>query len=1123
MATKKTDDLNESTKDQEKLDDAQDAMAAAGLTISYEDNDQQVDDSKETESNVEKLTKTEMSESDEEEKESENILDSVLDSPEFDENQETVSTPNISSKSSDNKEDENLIVKTSDKKPEVSEAKEETSNNTFDDFDLDDQKMDNNEVDSGFSDFRDVPDTNIIIKFIDQTTNNSRIKTLMGQPSSTADYTTANDIQQHINAGYEIIKDETGGKQPVFGKENKTYSVLMKHKLEKVSRSKVVTETIEYSMSDDTIAPDDHVNTLEFEQEGSKDLVTDRITWNAKPIKKTFPEVKSPTIKGYKCDTPVVKPIDVVLSTDTFNTDLDIKRTINYIAEQQVIVLKFVDKTSHITRTKTLHGSTNKHSGYYATDTIDQFLNHGYDLLKDDTNGQELIYDDQTGQNQVYTIELKHKIKRLTPDDSYNDIKNRDEHDNLIHIVKRDIIFRTPSLLPDIDPISQSAEFTRDAILDLVTGHVEYGDWSDSTTLEEVIPDKIKGYKPTPEKVPEIKVSYNSKNQTIHVGYTAEPKKIKVIYYDTVLNKPYKTRVLQGKSDENSHYLTADMIKECRKKGYSIINDPTNGDELIFDRDQDNQTVAIELGHLTRKVDSEHAINPVNHKDLTRELIKYVTRHINFDTPLSVKSVKPVSQTLKFIRTGETDLITGETKYNDFTEAKDFESVEVPEITGYEATLDGETIDKVPEKSITGEQDSYDVKVVYKPELQTVDLVIFDEDADKEIVNKKLQGYTNEVIKFNKRQLLLNLKNKHFKVIADDFNIKTYPTKSPVECKITVKHEHAKLTVDKSHNPISGFDEINQLTKTENYEIKYLYHTGKEAAKPIHVTLSSKRDGDLDLVSGDIKFGRWVETTKMADKVSPTIEGFTPSQKVVTQDDLVNNDSPVIEINYFANYQVIVFNFYCDQKLVKKAPAKIGLNDKKAHPVHKLVKEVTDLGYGIDANQNYPDVVKYDPTLSDTRKYNINVHETFDTSTDTKDVTRTITITMPDNSMRTIIQTATLKRTLTTSNVTKKVSYGIWNQSLWDAIIPAKVNNLEPSITKLSEKTVTSNTKSETINITYRKPKDPEPEVKPAQTPVKRKQEKKPSFFNRLFHRNVNDSNNNDQKALPAPDYSQNN
>ena len=71
---------------------------------------------------------------------------------------------------------------------------------------------------------------NIIIKFIDQTTNNSRIKTLMGQPSSTADYTTANDIQQHINAGYEIIKDETGGKQPVFGKENKTYSVLMKHK-----------------------------------------------------------------------------------------------------------------------------------------------------------------------------------------------------------------------------------------------------------------------------------------------------------------------------------------------------------------------------------------------------------------------------------------------------------------------------------------------------------------------------------------------------------------------------------------------------------------------------------------------------------------------------------------------------------------------------------------------------------------------------------------------------------------------------------------------------------------------------------------------------------------------------
>lgn len=1084
-----------------------DAMADAGLSISYEDDDNTK--SNDTKINYTNTNVTDSVDSDTDANEAADILDKVL------------NTNKQSSKSRQSeKSDQNINIDHQNTDVVDNHETTDTSDNTQLDSTVNNFTFEDEQLDSApaFSDFTDVPDTNIIIKFIDQTNNDSRIKTLMGQPSTTADYTTEADIRQHISNGYEIIKDETNGKQPIFGKSNKTYRIIMKHKLEDVSRTKVVTEKIDYSMSDDTIAPDEKINTLEFEQKGTKDLVTNRITWDNKAITKEFPQVKSPVIKGYECDTPVLKSIPVTLTIDNFNTSLDIKKTINYIAEPQKIILKFVDKTSNLVRTKPLHGSTNKHSGYYATDTIDQFLNRGYQLIKDETNGQELVYDNNTNQDQVYTIELKHKTKRLTPDDSFNDIKNRDEHDNLVHVVKREIVFRTPNLLPDIDPITQTAEFTRDAVLDLVTGHINYGEWSDSTVFDEVIPDKLNGYQATPAVIKKEAVSYDTKNQTIHVGYTAKPKKIQVIYYDTLKKEPIKTITLQGKSDENSHYLTNDAIMQYRHKGYSVLDDPTDGNELIFDRDQTDQKVIIKLGHLTRKVDLEHPINPVTHKDLRNELSKHVTRTIEFEVPKNQTPIQKQTQTVGFTRTGETDLITGETQFADFTESKSFAEIKTPNIEGYKAILNDKEITTIPEETITGNDSNYTLSVKYNPTQQSINLIIYDTDEQDEIVNKTLTGYTNAPINFNKAQLLKNLANKHYKVINDDFHLTKFPVKSPVTCKITVKHQHLTLTVDKPYNPLKDYDYTDQLTRKSTFEIQYVYHhTGEEAAPSMHKELSFKRNADLDLVTGDIDYGEWQETTQMSNIVSPTVDHYTPSKKVITHNDLANSDNTVITVEYYANHQAIVFKYYCNKRLVKTAPAKISLKDKKNHSVDSLIKEVTDLGYAIDDHQHYPNVVHYDSNLNDKRVYDINVHETFTKSTNTKDIIREITVTMPDNNMRVIKQITTLKQPVTTSNVTKKVSYGTWNQGLWDAITPATVNGLKPSIDKLPQKTVNSETKSETINITYRKDSVSTETTEPKREEVKQEKDK-PSFFDRLFHRKNNDDSY--QKALPAPNKS---
>ena len=98
-----------------------------------------------------------------------------------------------------------------------------------------------------------------------------------------------------------------------------------------VSRTKIITETVHYKYSDGTTAKPDVQKTVTLTQTGSKDPVTDKITWGEWSTD-NYPKVDSPTIKGYTPDktsvakTPATKDEDVTV-TYTKNDSTTVSRT----------------------------------------------------------------------------------------------------------------------------------------------------------------------------------------------------------------------------------------------------------------------------------------------------------------------------------------------------------------------------------------------------------------------------------------------------------------------------------------------------------------------------------------------------------------------------------------------------------------------------------------------------------------------------------------------------------------------------------------------------------------------------------------------------------------------------
>ena len=260
------------------------------------------------------------------------------------------------------------------------------------------------------------------------------------------------------------------------------------------------------------------------------------INWKGTDGQSTdLPELAVPQKEGY------IASVEKVPVQATTATDEDYEYVVKYTAIQKAKTT-FVDEkgnaipgVAEITEQGGSETPLTKEADVKAK--IAELENKGYELVSN-TYPEGGKFDTDKDTDQEFKVTLKAKEVTVTPDQPKTpgtpvDPNNPDgpkypaglEEKNLNKTVTRTITYvyadGTPVLNEDGTPktVTQEAKFTREAKVNLVTGEVTYGDWSEAKDLAEVKSPVVKGYLADKATVPATKVTADSENTKEVVTY----------------------------------------------------------------------------------------------------------------------------------------------------------------------------------------------------------------------------------------------------------------------------------------------------------------------------------------------------------------------------------------------------------------------------------------------------------------------------------------------------------------------------------------------------------------------------------------------------------------------------
>ena len=541
-------------------------------------------------------------------------------------------------------------------------------------------------------------------------------------------YTTANNIAGYQDNGYELVSDSTNGTEIILDhvtNQDQNFEVHLKHTYttvteenpaepgsainknqdgvkypegtDKASLGRNVTRTITYTMKDGSKAPETVIETLHFKQDKTIDKVTGQVVDSKWSENQDFKDVASPAVQGYTPDKATVSNKNIVYSTEDFS------KTVTYTPDPQKAVVTYMDKTTGaVIKAQELNGVTNAKSGYTTAQTIQELKDNGYAFVSDDTEGKEIIYDNVDDKDQAYTVVLEHTYTTLTEDNPAEPgkaiNKNQDgvkypegtDKAGLGKDVRRFISYSSPDGSQTPGPVDSILHFTATKVVDNVTGQVVSTEWSPAQDYDDVTSMGIKGYTPTKSIVSNKGVTYDQADITESVIYNPDAQKATITFVDSVTGKTVKVKNLDGKSNASSSYTTAKDLAALKAKGYILVSDETNGQEIVFDdEDSINQSYVVKLAH--RIDDSEEK--------------KAVTRTIKLHEPNGVTTVTQVAYSTRNVKT---DAVTGKKTYGEWTQGK-WKAYDTPEVPGYTAT-----ISQIAEASVDGDTKDKTIDVYYK-------------------------------------------------------------------------------------------------------------------------------------------------------------------------------------------------------------------------------------------------------------------------------------------------------------------------------------------------------------------------------------------------------------------------
>ena len=552
-----------------------------------------------------------------------------------------------------------------------------------------------------------------------------------------------------------------------------------------------------------------------------------------------------------------------------------------YSPDKQHMTITYVDDTTGETlKTVTKDGVSDGSANYNTKNDIDGYKAQHYNIVSDSTNGHDLVFDHNDNVDQHYEVHLSHAT---------HSIDDQTTKSEAIHYV-----YQNGSKAAN--DYTNQVHFTRDGYHDEVTNEDHWNAWTPAQQEFALVKSpEIQGYTPDKLVVEKSTVNPTDKDIEITVTYNADKQAAHVIYIDKTTNTTLASNDLSGKSDKDSGYNTQKQIGDYQNKHYVLTSDETNGKNVVFDHNDNDQTYHVYFVHGTQDV---------NHQDDVTETVDYKFENGETAQPT-------VTQTKHFSEGGVKDLVTGKIAWDEAKPQK-FDDVTTPAISGYTPDKD-----KVAGSTVKFGDKDIEVTVTYHNNAQKASVTYIDDKTGKTLKVDNLNGVTNAKSGYTTKAAIDTYTGLGYTLVSDDTNGKevVFDSDDAVDQAFTVHLSHGTTTVtpDNPGHPGEPLDPDNPdgpkyPDGTEEYQVKrtgtqiihYVGASDKTAADNKQ-TFIFTREITFDNVTGKIisKTPWNVQSYTFGKVDTPVIPGYHADKAVaggetVTPDDL----NKVITVTY---------------------------------------------------------------------------------------------------------------------------------------------------------------------------------------------------------------------------------
>ena len=590
-------------------------------------------------------------------------------------------------------------------------------------------------------------------------------------------------------------------------------------------------------------------------------------------------DVTLPTIAGFVPFINGVAVTDYTFNPTKYITSLDQDITVVYRAKQNARV-DFIDQDSGnqvISSSGTLTDFDGQPINFSTADQLKQLVydaktnpNGKYDLVNDGFPAGA-TYDSNANIDQVYQVVLKHHHETV---DGKTDPANGQK------TVKRTIEYYYQGDGQAAPSVEQKVTFTRTGDRDRVTGATTWEDWSKvaAQNVEQKDSPKINGYTADKLTVAGATIKATDKDSTVTVTYVPNKQAVKVIYHDDTTNQDLAVKEFSGNSGADSGRNTKAAIAEYVKQHLKLVSDDTNGQNIIFDKDdQNDQTYVVHFVHETEAVKRTKTVTEtIEHHKAIKQL-DGTTKYVD------VKDQLPVyKDTLTFNESGVHDLYTDQTIWNgDWTPTQTFKTVVSPTLAGY--TPDVAQVDAV---AITVTDANYGQSlnvhhdIIYVGKSQILVVNYLDDTTHQVLEHWTGTGQSGQTLDYTTAATINKYLGQHYVLVSDATNGKQPVLDEDDISNNQVLEVHLKHQTTSTSRTMKVTEEIKYVYKGDaNYKDGTLVDQSLlKQANPLTRELVFEQDGVIDNVTGTTTWNNdWKQTKSFKAVTTPNLKGYSVS------------------------------------------------------------------------------------------------------------------------------------------------------------------------------------------------------------------------------------------------------